>query len=44
MLLLAIIRILLQLVWYMRCNAKRDQGMLICCSNREAFIARVHIV
>ena len=44
MFLLAIIRILLQLVWYMRWNAKRDQGMMICCSNREAFIARVHLV
>ena len=27
MLLLSIIRILLQLVWYRRCNAKRDQGI-----------------
>ena len=34
MFLLAIIRILLQLVWYRRCNAKRDQGM-ICGSNRK---------
>ena len=34
MFLLAIIRILLQLVWYRRCNAKRDQGM-ICGSNQK---------
>ena len=37
MFLLAIVRILLQLVWYRRCNAKRDQGM-ICGSNEKLLV------
>lgn len=40
--LLAIIRILLQLVWYRRCDVKRDQGMMICCSNRDIRCACVY--
>lgn len=39
--LLFIFRILLQLVWFNRCDAKRDQGIIVCLSIVDCALTRV---